>query len=78
MKCMLGEALTRIYNTAASCRRSQAIPGGIDLTAIRELIDASDEGYLAPGDIQKILDAAGIPRVAEEVATDEDSSGSCT
>ncbi|MCK4879147.1 MAG: acetate--CoA ligase family protein [Bacteroidales bacterium] len=68
----LGEALTLVYGTEAPAGEA-SIPEGIDLKTIRELIDRSEEGYLAPDVIQKFLDAAGISRVTEEVATDESS-----
>ncbi len=68
----LGEALTLVYGTEAPAEEAFT-PEGFDLKTIRELIDRSEEGYLAPRVIQKILDAAGIPRVSEEVATDEES-----
>jgi len=46
-------------------------PEGIDLKTIRALTDQSEEGYLAPRVIQGILDAAGISRVTEAIASDE-------
>lgn len=69
---LLGEALTRIYNTALPAGSRPHLEG-TDMKAIREVIDACGSGYLLPGDIQKILDAGRISRVEEAVATDEDS-----
>jgi len=71
---MLGKALTRIYNTDAPAG-SKPYLEGIDIQAIREVIDGSNEGYLTPVAIQKILDAGGIMRVQEELADDEASLG---
>ena len=68
----LGEALTRIYGTEAPAGEVST-PGGMDLPAIRALMDGNKEGYLPPEKIQKILDAAGIPRVTEAIAIDEES-----
>jgi len=68
----LGGALTRIYGTEPPARR-EAKPPGINLKAIRQMIDGAEEGYLEPLVIQSILDAAGIPRVSEAVSTDEAS-----
>jgi acetyltransferase len=68
----LGEALTRIYGTEAPAK-GEAFPPGIELEAIRQMIEEADEGYLEPGVIQDILAAAGIPRVSEGLATDEAS-----
>jgi acetyltransferase len=68
----LGQALALVYGTAAPGGEA-ATPDGIDLMAIRELIDHSEEGYLAPDKIRRVLDAAGISRVTEENASDEAS-----
>ena len=65
----LGRALTAVYGTAPP---EQKVPEdhGVDKKAIRALVDKAGEGFLAPEVIQKILDAAGIPRVTEVVARD--------
>jgi len=68
----LGKALTLLHGTDLPAGEVSR-PEGIDQMTIGELIDQSGEGYLVPGVIQKILDAAGIPRVSEEVASDEAS-----
>jgi len=69
---LLGEALTRVYNTPPPSGSTPYLEG-ISLEAIRKLIDEAEDGYLAPDVIQQILDAAGIPRAAEGVARDEDT-----
>ncbi len=71
---LLGEALTRVYNTEAPAGSKPNLDG-IDIQAIREVIDTADDGYLSPEAIQQILDAGGIPRVAEGVAVDDVSLG---
>lgn len=68
----LGGALTRIYGTESPAER-EVLPSGIDLKAIRKIVEGAREGYLEPRLIQSILDAAAIPRVSEGVATDEAS-----
>jgi len=68
----LGEALTRIYGTAAPAGQ-EPLPPGMDMEVIGKTLEGAEEGYLKPPDIQSILDAAGIPRVREEVATEEAS-----
>jgi acyl-CoA synthetase (NDP forming) len=68
----LGTALTLVHGTDLPAEETSA-PEGIDLPAIGELIDQSDEGYLSPDVIQKVLDAAGISRVSERIANDEAS-----
>jgi len=68
----LGAALTLVNGTEAPAGEASS-PVGIDQEAIGKLIDQSEEGYLSPRVIQKILDAAGIPRVTELIASDEAS-----
>jgi acetyltransferase len=68
----LGEALTRIHATGSPFQ-PEPPPPGIDLKAIGQLLDEAAEGYLKPELIQELLNAAGIPRVSEGVAKDEDS-----
>ncbi|MBE0574550.1 MAG: acetate--CoA ligase family protein [Desulfuromonadales bacterium] len=43
-----------------------ALPG-IDLAAIRSIIESCEDGYLAPEKVQALLDAAGIDRAGEAV-----------
>ena len=69
---LLGEALTRVYNTPPPSGSTPYLEG-LHLKTIRKLIDEAEEGYLAPDVIQQILDAAGIPRAAEGIARDENS-----
>ena len=68
----LGTALTLVHGIAPPAPPPSKVDG-VDLKSIRELLEGSEEGYLSPGTIQKILDAAGIPRVSEEVAVDDAS-----
>ena len=65
----LGRALTAVYGTKAPAHRAPEA-FGVDKKAVRDMVDGAEEGFLAPEAIQQILDAAGIPRVSEEVATD--------
>jgi acyl-CoA synthetase (NDP forming) len=69
---VLGEALTRIHNTEFPAG-SKPYLDGIDIHAIRKVIDEAGVGYLNPKSISRILDAGGIPRAAEGVATNEDA-----
>ncbi len=66
---LLGQALTRIHNTDAPAGSKPNLDG-INIQAVREVIDMADDGYLSPEKIQQILDAGGIPRVKEGVAVD--------
>jgi acetyltransferase len=72
----LGTALTQVYGTSAPAGKARA-PDGMDLAAIQSVIDGSEDGYLSPEKIQAIWDAAGIPRVAEKIATDLTSLDRC-
>jgi acyl-CoA synthetase (NDP forming) len=67
---LLGEALTRIRNVKAPVWNI-ACPEGIDVRAVRKVIDEADDGYLDPDSVGEILDAARIPRVKEGVVTHE-------
>ena len=67
---VLATALTRVYNTPKP-NDDTVIDFDMDKNAIREVIDTSDNGYLSPGQIQTVLDAAGIPRVKEYVVDNE-------
>lgn len=64
----LGNALAKVYFTPPPAE--EAVMPEMNINKIREIIDASNDGYLEPGIIQEILDAAGIPRVKESVVSD--------
>jgi acetate---CoA ligase (ADP-forming) len=61
-----GDALAKSYHTPVPSGASVFSPGGTNLQ-IRKLIDAFPNGYLSPENVQKLLDAAGIPRIGERV-----------
>ncbi|MEI8201994.1 MAG: acetate--CoA ligase family protein [Bacteroidota bacterium] len=69
----LGNALSRVYHTAPP---AEAPTQGhrIDTSAIRNIIDAASDGYLAPDGVSALLDATGIPRAAEKVVTTVDEA----
>ncbi len=62
----LGKALARVYHTPPPAADVEPLTS-IDRKAIRAVMDHAQDGYLAPGDVQKLLDAAGIPRAKEAV-----------
>lgn len=70
---MLGQALSRVYNTAPPSRADIVMPK-VDRPKIRRIIDKAGDGYLAPKDVQTILDAAGISRVTETVVETTDAA----
>ena len=70
---VFGEALARVYYTPKPAPKQIKLPP-IDKKAIREIIDASKNGYLSPAESQHLLDAAGIARSNEkQVAKKEDA-----
>ena len=69
---LFGEAVTRIYNTPAPAG-SKPYLEGVDIHAIRELIEEAGDGYLPPAAVKKLIVASGIPMVEEFTVTDEAS-----
>ena len=69
----LGKGLSKIYFTPQPPPESFELPN-IDKDAIRRVIDKSENGYLLPEDIQKLLDAAGIPRAGEAVVNSKEEA----
>lgn len=67
-----GKALARVYHTPAP--QEKDLPGiAIDKAKIRSIIAGCADGYAEPQTVQELLDAAGIPRVAEAVVKDTDA-----
>lgn len=63
----LGGAIAKIVNMPQAIEDASLPP--VDKKWIREIIDSSSDGYLSPEKVQQLLDAAGIPRAKEVVAT---------
>jgi acetate---CoA ligase (ADP-forming) len=70
---VLGRALSKVYHTPAPVEECISLPE-IDLQTIRNIIDNSEDGYLAPDKVQQLLDAAGIDRAGEAIVTDADDA----
>lgn len=68
----LGKALAKVANADAPAPVSVKFPG-VDIRLLRDTIETAGEGYLSPREVQDILDAAGIARVPEAVASDLDT-----
>ncbi len=64
---VLGNALTRVYNTPCPAEEKIFLDG-VNIPEIRKIIEKTETGYIPENQIQELLDAAGIPRVAGEVA----------
>ncbi|PID92524.1 MAG: CoA ligase [Bacteroidetes bacterium] len=67
---LLGEALGRVVNTGEPVSSEPEV-FEMDTQALRRIMTEADEGYLLPDKVSALLDAAGIPRVAEGIAKDE-------
>jgi acyl-CoA synthetase (NDP forming) len=61
-------ALCKVSDTQ-NCEIIEYEQYAIDKTAIRTIIDNSENGYLSPGDVSRLLIAAGIPIAEEAVVT---------
>jgi acetyltransferase len=64
---VLARALTRIYN-APYPAEERIFLDQVDVSRVRAIVNEATDGYLEPGDIQKLLAAASIPVVKERVA----------
>jgi acetyltransferase len=67
----LGTALSRVLNTPKPASLDLQLYG-VDIPAIRRLVESLPDGYLEPGNVRKLLEAANIPLVEELVTTDKD------
>lgn len=67
---MFGKALARTYFTGDPEATATVLPD-VDNKEIRKIIREAENGYLAPEEVQILLDATGIPRVREMVVSDE-------
>ena len=63
----LGRALARVHHTKAAGPEEETLPE-VDREEIRRIIAEAEDGYISPRQIQRLLDAAGIPRAGEAVA----------
>ncbi|GMT44742.1 MAG: acetyl-CoA synthetase [bacterium] len=61
---MFGEALARVYHTPAPAPEKVELPV-VNEKQIRAIVEEAADGYLTPGKVTALLDAAGIPRAKE-------------
>jgi acetyltransferase len=67
----LGDALGKVYNMP-DIELAEGDFHEADISAIREIIQSSENNYLTPENVQKLIDAVGIPRVKEAVVDNEE------
>ncbi len=63
---LFGKALVKVYKTPRF-QSDQQTGTDIDKSTIRKIIEQAQNGYLPPQQVTQLLDAAGIPRVPEQV-----------
>src|ERR1035438_10443135 len=68
---VFGNALCRVYKTPCPFDDNPVLPP-VNHLFVRSVIDHARDGYLAPPEIQQLLDACGIPRVTETILTTRD------
>jgi len=68
---LFGNALCKVFNTPAPQPEHFEMPD-MDVAKIREVVDAAENGYLAPEQIHALLDAAGVARAKEGVSDNEE------
>ncbi len=67
---ILGEALARVYHTPKPTPEKVKLPT-VDVKQIRAIVEAASDGYLTPGKVTALLDAAGISRAKEFTTSQE-------
>ena len=65
---LLGRALVKVANTPKP-HTEEVFLEGVDIDEIRRIVDQAKDGYQPPEVIHQLFDAAGIPRVKEEVVS---------
>lgn len=71
-ECDFAKGLGKVINTPApSCEVN--LPE-IDKVKVRAIVDAAENGYLAPEKVQELLDAAGISRAKEATAVTKEEA----
>lgn len=66
---VFGRAITKIMKSNPPAAQHPDLPE-VDTVRIRQIIDSCGEGFAEPDKITALLDAAGIPRIAEAVVND--------
>jgi acetyltransferase len=64
-----GHAFVQLAESLSATTEEEAELPQVNVQAIREIINSNPDGYLPPQQVQKLLDAAGINRAKEVVAS---------
>jgi len=64
---LLGNAVTKVFNNPKPTA-TEMVMDGVNVDEVRRIIDAQNDGYVAPEVVQSLLDSAGVPRVKEFVS----------
>ncbi|HNW69965.1 MAG TPA: acetate--CoA ligase family protein [Bacteroidales bacterium] len=70
---VLANALAKIFHTNKTYELEPVLPK-VDTAKIRSVVDKAKDGYIAPAEIQALMDAAGIPRAGEAVVTTKEAA----
>jgi len=70
---VFGNALSRVYYTHQPFEEKSHVQE-VDHNRIRNIVNQAKDGYISPLEIQELLDASGIKRVGEAVATTADDA----
>lgn len=70
---LLANALAKVFYSPPPAPEKTVLPE-IDKPKIRQIIDNSANGYLSPGDVRSLLDAAGIPGAGEAIVTSKEDA----
>jgi len=65
---VLAHALCTVNNTPQPASARPDLPG-IDTEQVRVIIEDAEDGFLSPTEVGALLDAAGVPRLDEQVLT---------
>ncbi|MFZ5940331.1 MAG: acetate--CoA ligase family protein [Bacteroidota bacterium] len=68
----LGKAITKVFNTPKPAQEKIFL-SGVDIAAMRRIIENCENGYISPENVQALLDTAGIPRVKELVVNTKEA-----
>ena len=69
----LGKALARIHSTPAPSSDNIKLPE-VKKDRVIEIMSRARDGFLAPDDVGRLLDSAGIPRIKEYYAKEPDEA----